>query len=153
MVCVSWEDAQAYARWAGCELASEAQWERACRGPLGYAYPWGEAWEEHRCRHAGNNGNETTSAVYGYPTGVSGYGTYNQSGNVWEWCTDWYADTYGATSPTEDPAGPATGSARVRRGGSWGRDGPDGCRAAYRRWNSPGNRYVYQGFRLVRTAS
>ncbi|MCM8626277.1 SUMF1/EgtB/PvdO family nonheme iron enzyme [Accumulibacter sp.] len=152
VVCVSWDDAVAYANWAGCGLASEAQWEKACRGPLGLAYPWGNEWDESRCRNDKNRGSETTSAVQGYPRGVSGYGTYNQSGNVSEWCADWYDEKYYGGSPRKDPGGPAGGSVRVLRGGGWGGGGPGGFRAANRRLD-PGDRNDNQGLRLVRMAS
>ena len=150
---VSWEDSAAYAKWAGCELASEAQWEKACRGPKGLAYPWGNEWDEGKCRNDQNKGSDTTSVVYGYPKGASGYGTYNQSGNVWEWCADWYGEKYYANSPKEDPGGPAGGSARVDRGGSWWNGDPDYFRAAYRNSYDPGRRYGLRGLRLVRAAS
>src|SRR4030065_119987 len=58
---VSWDDSLAYAKWAGCELASEAQWERACRGPLGLAYPWGEDWDATKSRHDKKKGGAQTS--------------------------------------------------------------------------------------------
>ena len=153
VVCVSWDDAQAYARWAGCQLPSEAQWEKAVRGPKGLIYPWGPEWSPDKCRHDKNRGNETTAPTYGYPQGASGYGTYNQSGNVWEWCEDWYAETYYQNSPPRDPTGPASGSSRVSRGGSWGIDAPGRFRAANRPTGfGPGLRIVIQGFRLVRSA-
>ncbi|MCM8626288.1 SUMF1/EgtB/PvdO family nonheme iron enzyme [Accumulibacter sp.] len=150
---VNWDDSVAYANWAGCGLASEAQWEKACRGPLGLAYPWGNEWDSSRCRHDRNRRNETTSAVQGYPRGVSGYGTYNQTGNVWEWCADWYDAKYYGESPRKDPGGPAGGSNRVGRGGGWGLDDPGFFRAARRYWNVPGVRYGFLGLRLVRSAS
>jgi len=150
---VSWEDSAAYAKWAGCELASEAQWEKACRGPKGLAYAWGNEWDEGKCRNVQNKGSESTSEVYGYPKGASGYGTYNQSGNVWEWCADWDGEKYYANSPKEDPGGPAGGSARVFRGGGWWFVDPVNFRAALRFFYDPGYRIGYQGFRLVRAAS
>ncbi len=151
VVCVSWDDAQAYAEWAGCEFASEAQWEKACRGALGLEYPWGNEWDEKRCRNYKNKGNETTCRVYEYAEGVSGYGIYNQSGNVWVWCADWYDEHYYRQSPKKNPNGPAAGSHRVCRGGGWG-GGPGRFRAARRDWDEAGTR-GYQGFRLVRSAS
>ncbi len=153
VVCVSWEDARAYAQWSGCELATEAQWERAARGPLGLKYPWGEEWDAARCRNGENRGTEETAAVHGYPRGASGTGTYNQAGNVWEWCRDWYDGEYYKHSPARDPEGPSGGSYRVRRGGGWWHDDPALFRGAYRYGDDPGYRRGLQGFRLVRTAS
>ena len=153
VVNVSWDDAQAYAKWAGCELASEAQWERACRGPLGLEYPWGDEWDKAKCRNSETGGSETTSVVYGYPKGASGFGTYNQSGNVWEWCGDWYDGGYYGKSEGKDPKGPAGGSSRVYRGGGWRDVVPDDFRAAYRFCLDPGDRCDFLGLRLVRAAS
>ena len=153
VVCVSWEDAQAYAKWAGCELASEAQWEKACRGPLGLAYPSGNEWDEKKCRHCENAGSETTARVYEYANGVSGYGTYNQSGNVWEWCADWYDDNYYGKSPTRDPKGPEVGSYRVNRGGSWRCYVPSIFQATLRGRLVPSYLFDDRGLRLVRAAS
>ena len=85
---VSWDDARAYAEWAEGALPTEAQWEKAARGPKGGIYPWGDDWDPTRCRHSKNRGDETTYSVSAYPEGVSGYGTYNQAGNVYEWCAD-----------------------------------------------------------------
>jgi len=153
VVCVSWEDAAAYAKWAGCEVASEAQWERASRGPAGLEYPWGDEWDESRCRNDKNKGDEQTSAVHGYPKGASGWGTYNQSGNVWEWCADWYDEKYYGKADKQDPRGPAGVSARVFRGGCWWNGAPDRFRAAFRDIRlDPGDRDDYLGFRLVRAA-
>ncbi len=150
---VDWNDSVAYAKWAGCELASEAQWEKACRGPLGLIYPWGNEWDAGKCRNATNKGNEQSSAVHGYPAGVSGYGTYNQSGSVWEWCADWYGEKYYGESSAKDPRGPEGGAYRVYRGGGWRRGDPGDFRGAFRAGYDPGDCYVFQGLRLVRTAS
>jgi formylglycine-generating enzyme required for sulfatase activity len=152
VVCVSWEDAQAYGKWAGLRLPTEAQWERAARGPGNWKYPWGQEWEGDRCRHSGNRGNETTCLVYGYGRGVSGYGCYNMSGNVWEWCEDWYDDGYYTKGPARNPRGPEGGSRRVYRGGSW-HEGTYNCRASCRDGGGPGDRCDNRGFRLARAVS
>jgi len=153
VVGVSWEDSVAYAEWAGCELASEAQWEKAARGPLGLVYPWGSEWDANKCRHAGNRGEEETCRVHGYPEGVSGYGTYNQSGNVWEWCADWYDWKYCLNSPRRDPRGPDEGMSRVYRGGSWWYLSQVKFRAADRYGYLPAYRGYYLGLRLARNVS
>ena len=151
VVDVSWDDAVEYGKWAGLELPTEAQWEKAARGPLGLVYPWGGEWEEgKKCRNSGNKGNEQTAGVSGYPNGVSGYGTYQQSGNVVEWCSDWYDKEYYKKSPARDPKGPETGSNRVLRGGSWGYGDASFFRGSYRNYDAPGYRFGIMGFRLVR---
>ncbi len=148
VVCVSWDDARAYCRWAGLELPTEAQWEKAARGPSGQAYPWGDEWDSERCRHYVNRGGGETCRVYDYAEGASGYGAYNMSGNVWEWCLDRYGSDYYKKSPNKNPTGPASGSIRVLRGGSWNCDSR-GCRAAGRGGGRPSYRIDGRGFRAV----
>lgn len=145
ITCIGWEDAKAYAKWANCQLPTEAQWEKAARGPQGLLYPWGNSWNYRHCqcnRH--NRNNNKTCMVYDYPTGVSGYGTYNQSGNVWEWCADWYDSEYYRSSNSkqvvENPQGPDAGSYRVIRGGSSLYNEPGYFRTTYRYWHDPGYR-------------
>ena len=152
VVNVSWEDAAAYAKWAGLSLPTEAQWEKAARGPKGLIYPWGDEWDQNKCRNDKNKGSGQTAAVWEYPNGTSGYGTMQQSGNVWEWCADWYEDSYYGKSPPKDPTGPNGGSARVYRGGSWYDGVASDFRGSLRFWIAPALRYVYQGFRLVRNS-
>ncbi len=150
VVCISWDDAAAYCKWAGLTLPTEAQWEKAAQGPGGYKYPWGNEWDETLCRNSNNKGSETTAPVYSYPSGVSGYGIYNMSGNVWEWCRDWYDEKYYKSSPKENPAGPSQGSYRVNRGGSWLLVVAGSFRAAYRRRSAPSYRSGRRGFRVAR---
>ena len=151
VVNVSWDDAVAYGKWSGLSLPSEAQWEKAARGPQGLSYPWGSGWDESRCRNDKSKGSEQTASAWGYPAGASGTGTYQQGGNVYEWCADWYEEKYYAQSPTENPPGPQAGAYRVGRGGSWRNDDASNFRGAYRNRNDPSNRNDNQGFRLVST--
>jgi formylglycine-generating enzyme len=151
---VSWDDCEAYGKWAGLELPSEAQWEKAARGPLGLIYPWGKEWKEgKKCRIKENKGSETTAPVSGYAAGVSGYGMYQQSGNVWEWCADWYESDYYKKSPESDPRGPEGGSSRVNRGGSWGHNDALRFWGALRNRHNPSYGGDNLGFRLVRSSA
>jgi formylglycine-generating enzyme len=130
VVHVTWNDAQAYCAWAEARLPSEAEWEYAARGGLqGCRFPWGDDLEpggEHRMNvWQGVFPSENTVADGFSGTAPAdsflpnGAGLYNTTGNVWEWCADWYDPGYYATAPLEDPRGPATGTHRVMRGGSY----------------------------------
>jgi formylglycine-generating enzyme required for sulfatase activity len=157
IVNVSWNDAKAYADWAGVVLPTEAQWEKAARGGDGRIYPWGNEWDETKCAYWSNSGKGKTTrgthTVGSFPTGASPYGVMDMSGNVWEWCADWYRADYYKNASVKNPTGPLTGDNRVLRGGSWYSDygGDNYYRGAYRIYG--GSPYYYYsigvGFRCA----
>jgi formylglycine-generating enzyme required for sulfatase activity len=172
VVNVTWNDAQALAAWLSrtegrrYRLPTEAQWEYACRAGSRGRYPHGDdpqalartantfdqsaaaywpRWRQHAL--AGNDGHAFTAAVGSHAPNA--FGLHDMLGNAWEWVADWHAETYYADSSGSDPQGPAEGSVRVRRGGSWHTWGLY-ARCAYRNWNTPQTRYPLVGMRLVR---
>jgi sulfatase modifying factor 1 len=147
MVRVSWEDAVAFCAWAGIQLPTEAQWEKAARGTDGREYPWGNGWDASRCVNSVSDRVESPMWVGSYPQGASPYGVLDMSGNVWDWCADWYDEGYYQASPYQNPAGPANGQFRVLRGGSWGYLNQSVFRCAARGGNLPAFRGDNIGFR------
>ena len=133
VVNVSWDDASAYAQWAGVCLPTEAQWEKAARGGDGRVFPWGNTWDAGKCSNSvGDLNPGKTSPVGSFVAGASPYGVQDMAGNVWQWCEDWYDEKYYQNTPARNPIGPDTGMGRVLRGGCWGYDNPGYLRAAYR---------------------
>ncbi|MCP4104398.1 MAG: SUMF1/EgtB/PvdO family nonheme iron enzyme [Desulfobacteraceae bacterium] len=152
VVNVSWFDAVAYCEWLSkvtdkkITLPTEAQWERAARGEDQRVYPWGNKFDSAKC-NSYELGVDDTTPVGIFLEGASHYGCLDMTGNVWEWCMDWYGE-YPSES-VKNPVSPKKGSGRVNRGGSWV-DLAEDCRSASRGLNSPGNRYDDLGFRLSR---
>ena len=115
VVGVNWDQAATYCGWAGGRLPTEAEWEKAARGPGGSTFPWGEA--QASCdllNFAGCKGSTTSTVAY--PNGASPYGVLDLIGNVFEWNYDWYDANYYATSPIQDPPGAEAGQFRAIRG-------------------------------------
>ena len=163
VVHVSWNDAAAFAQWAGKRLPTEAEWEYAARGGLEQKlYPWGDELTpggRHMCNiwqgefpdhDTAEDGYSAPAPANGFPP--NGYGLSTITGNVWEWCADWFDATFHRTATRVNPTGPAMGSAKVMKGGSYL------CHASYcnryrvaaRTSNTPDSSTTNIGFRCIK---
>lgn len=164
VVHVAWDDAMAFASFCGLRLPTEAEWEKAARGGLrGKKFPWGNVLEpadghrhnvwqgEFPLQNTGADGHVGTAPVAAYAP--NDYGIWNMTGNVWEWCADWFAPPEAARpgKPLRNPQGPNMGEGRVVRGGSYL------CHASYceryhvhsRTRNTPDSSTGHMGFRVA----
>jgi formylglycine-generating enzyme required for sulfatase activity len=155
VVCVTWYGAAEFATYAGGRLPTEAEWEYACRAGTTTPFNTGNCLDYTQanynwiapysgCTNANTNYPGQTQAVDSYAPNA--FGLYNMHGNVWEWCSDWYA-AYSTAAQT-NPTGPSTGAYRVFRGGGW-IDGARLCRSAVRAADGPDDADDGIGFRLV----
>jgi formylglycine-generating enzyme required for sulfatase activity len=152
---VSWDDCQEFIKklnqLTGKEyrLPNEAEWEYAAGGGTANRTKWAGTNSESTLGdyawYYSNSGNKTQPVGTKKPNAL---GLYDMSGNVWEWCSDWYGSDYYMSSPQTKPQGPSSGSYRVNRGGGW-YNRAAGCRSADRDGSYPGFRDGYLGFRLV----
>lgn len=168
VVGVNWFDAKAYCEFKGERLPTEAEWERAARGPEGFKYPWGNEFDSAKANYGKNH--EATLPVDSMPEAVSPYGLHHMAGNVFEWVEDWYDPSFYKKTPhpanTQGPLKPiwiggtgtyvdrlTVGTKRVIRGGSWIAAEPS-ITTTHRFWNHPlNNSYgVGLGFRCAKTA-
>ena len=153
MVKVNYNDAVAYCNWLGemyggdWRLPTEAEWEYAARGgnkSAGYTYS-GDNNLEQVGWFEDNAGGQTNAVGR---KKANELGICDMSGNVWEWCRDWYGEDYYANSPSDNPRGPSSSSIRLLRGGGWNSSAAN-CRVANRDGNDPSHRNGINGFRVV----
>lgn len=160
VVCVNWEEAQAYCQWAGGRLPTEAEWEYAFRGDKGVIYPWGDEFDGSKLNYCDKNcdlshaddrfddGYARTAPVGNYLQGASWCGARNMSGNVSEWVADWFGDY--TPERESNPSGPSTGNEKMVKGCSWYFH-PAYCRGAFRASVDPRTRFDYLGFRCAKS--
>lgn len=145
VVRVTWNDAIAYCDWVGKHLPTEAEWEKAARGPEGFIYPWGDTYDAARA-NGRDSGLRSTVAVGSYGEGASPYGAFDMAGNVREWTAD---PGYFPYPGNNIPSSYYGDELRVLRGGGWFDDAPD-LRTTRRNPTSPSAANWDIGFRCAK---
>lgn len=152
VVQVSWNDANAYCNWVGKRLPTEAEWEYACRCGTETRYSTGDTITHDDANYFGAEGLDRwdgASPVASFPANPCGI--HDMHGNVWEWCQDYFDDTFYSKSAEQNPINEASAPYRVMRGGAWDYC-PLGMRSAYRGADLPFSASDARGFRCVRSA-
>jgi iron(II)-dependent oxidoreductase len=164
IIGVTWHDANAFCRWQGKRLPTEAEWEKAAswdeKKNEKLKYPWGNNapivgkmylanYQPTSPARSDSDGYLFTSPVGSYEEGKSPYGVYDMAGNATEWLADWYADKYYKISPLSNPKGPDSGKHKALRGGSWG-SVEYSIRNSFRAHEAPGEMGDLNGFRCAK---
>jgi formylglycine-generating enzyme required for sulfatase activity len=145
-VGVTWYEAEAYAKWRGGRLPTEAEWEYAARGPDSFIYPWGNSFDNDRANIVDS---KELKPVGSYPDGKSWVNAFDMAGTAMEWVQDWHSTSYYDQKVRDDPPGPDTGTIKVEKGGWWGSN-PYVARSAYRHFEDPPDYAdLHIGFRIV----